>query len=231
MHLPDGVMGLTQAASWWALTGGSLITAVMAFRNKAKDIPGIKGILGLLTAVSFVISTLHFPVPVIGSSAHIVGAAIIAFIVGPKLLPIIIFLSLFIQALFFSHGGLTTLGANTFATWFGGFLGWAIFYFSDKINYKNSKFFFIATTWLAGFLGNIIVYGVSSTQIALSEVHEAAFSTAWATAAIAYAPTQVPLAIVEGIITVGVLKFLMSRRPQIFEHLRPVSIIDPSKYN
>lgn len=230
MHLPDGAVGITQAATWGAATGGLLILSVSSFRKEAKDIPGIKGILGLFTAAAFIISILHFPIPVIGSSAHMVGTALIAIIIGPKLLPILILISLFIQALFFSHGGVTTLGANTFATWFGGFIGWLIFYLGYKMNLRNSSLIFVISAWLAGFFGNLLVYGISSTQIALADVHEAAFTTTWITAAAAYAPTQVPLAVVEGILTVGVLKFLISRRPQIFEHLNSLTVIDASKH-
>src|SRR5262249_9960356 len=64
-------------------------------------------------AFSFVIMMLNIPLPG-GTTAHAVGVGIAAMVLGPWGAIIAISVALFIQALFFGDGGITTFGANCF---------------------------------------------------------------------------------------------------------------------
>ena len=65
-------------------------------------------------AAVFVISVWHIPVPVTGSCSHPVGTPMAAMIIGPLPTVVISAIALFFQT-FIGHGGITTIGANTFS--------------------------------------------------------------------------------------------------------------------
>jgi cobalt/nickel transport system permease protein len=56
---------------------------------------------------------LNFPLG-IGASAHLLGAALVAVLLGPASGMLVIFAVLLVQALLFQDGGIAALGANTF---------------------------------------------------------------------------------------------------------------------
>jgi cobalt ECF transporter T component CbiQ/cobalamin biosynthesis protein CbiM len=70
-------------------------------------------LLALAAAFSFLVMMLNVPIPD-GTTAHAVGAVLIAVILGPEAAIIAISTALAIQALFFGDGGVLAYGANTF---------------------------------------------------------------------------------------------------------------------
>jgi cobalt/nickel transport system permease protein len=64
-------------------------------------------------AFSFLIMMFNIPVPD-GTTAHAVGGALVAIILGPWAAVIAVSIALVIQALFFGDGGVLALGANCF---------------------------------------------------------------------------------------------------------------------
>jgi cobalt/nickel transport system permease protein len=78
-------------------------------RLRSKDAPAI----ALGGAFSFVIMLFNVPVAS-GTSAHAVGAALVALALGPAAAVVALSVALAIQALLFSDGGLLVLGANCF---------------------------------------------------------------------------------------------------------------------
>lgn len=67
----------------------------------------------IFAALAFVIMMFNVPIPG-GTTAHAVGVGIAAIVLGPLESILSISMALFMQALFFGDGGLTTLGANCF---------------------------------------------------------------------------------------------------------------------
>src|SRR5438477_165416 len=64
-------------------------------------------------AYSFLVMMLNVPVPD-GTTAHAVGAVLVAVVLGPWAAVIAVSVALLIQALFFGDGGLLAYGANAF---------------------------------------------------------------------------------------------------------------------
>ena len=109
---------------------------------------------------------------------------------------------LLFQAILLAHGGLTTLGANTFSMAIAGpFLSFGIYAIGKKLNWNRK-----ATIFLAACLGDLLTYCVTSIQLAVAYP-----STSGGVALSAvkflgvFAPTQLPLAILEGILTVLII--------------------------
>ena len=109
MHIPDGylspqtcgVLGAAMVPVW--LTAGRRVRAVV----KTRSVP----LVALGAAFSFLIMLLNLPIPD-GTTAHAVGATLIAVLLGPWAAVIAITIALLIQALFFGDGGLLAFGAN-----------------------------------------------------------------------------------------------------------------------
>ena len=84
-------------------------------------------VLAMAGAYTFVLSALKIP-SVSGSSSHPTGTGLGATLFGPSVMSVIGIIVLLFQALLLAHGGLTTLGANTFSMAIAGpFLSYGIY--------------------------------------------------------------------------------------------------------
>jgi cobalt/nickel transport system permease protein len=70
-------------------------------------------LLGVLGAFVFAAQMINFPVAA-GTSSHLVGAALLAFTLGPAAAGVVMTAILAVQALVFQDGGVLALGANVF---------------------------------------------------------------------------------------------------------------------
>lgn len=69
--------------------------------------------LALSAAFCFVIQMFNIPMPG-GTTGHITGGALVGIVLGPWMALLALSITLFIQALLFGDGGITTFGANCF---------------------------------------------------------------------------------------------------------------------
>jgi cobalt/nickel transport system permease protein len=111
MHIPDGYLspqtcGVLGAASAVTAAASAYKTAKTV---KSKYIP----LLSIGAAFSFVIMMFNIPIPD-GTTAHGVGGALLAVVLGPWAAFVSVSIALIIQALFFGDGGILALGANIF---------------------------------------------------------------------------------------------------------------------
>ena len=71
-------------------------------------------LIAMSGAFIFVISSLKIP-SVTGSCSHMTGTGLGAIMFGPASVSVLGIIVLIFQAVLLAHGGLTTLGANTFS--------------------------------------------------------------------------------------------------------------------
>jgi cobalt/nickel transport system permease protein len=103
MHVSEGVLSAP------VLAGGAAIAAA-GLGWSLRRLPWDHLMeVGLLSAAFFVASLVHFPVG--PSSAHLIMNGLIGAILGRAALPALA-VALFLQALLFQFGGLSTLGVN-----------------------------------------------------------------------------------------------------------------------
>lgn len=109
MHIPDGYLSPQTTIPALVIMAGIWY---LAFRKiKINQNPQLIPSLALCAAFSFVI--MMFNVPVVGgSSAHAVGAVLVAILVGPWAAIIAISTTLIIQAVVFGDGGIMAIGIN-----------------------------------------------------------------------------------------------------------------------
>jgi cobalt/nickel transport system permease protein len=110
-HIPDGFLSVPVLAGTAAASAAAL--AVAARRSRATLGEREGPVLGATTAFVFAAQMLNFPLG-IGASAHLLGAALVAVLLGPASGMLVMFAVLLVQALLFQDGGIAALGANTF---------------------------------------------------------------------------------------------------------------------
>lgn len=194
MHISEGVLSIEVATIGWALTTPALIYGVKNLRDEQI----IK--VSIITALFFVISLIHIPIG--ASNIHLMLIGVIGVILGFYSF-IAITLALLIQALLLGYGGLTSLGANSFNISMGAISGYFIFkYFKDKINSTILYF-------LIGSISTLVTLILLSITLFFSSEN---FLTALKVLFIA----NIPLIIIEGVVTIFIFNFLRKFKIEIF---------------
>jgi cobalt/nickel transport system permease protein len=111
MHIPDGFLDAKTAVASAVLSAAGV---GMALRQARKTLPARRmPLLGLAAAFVFAAQMLNFPVAG-GTSGHLIGATLVAVLLGPSAAAIALAAVLVVQCFMFNDGGLTALGANIF---------------------------------------------------------------------------------------------------------------------
>ncbi len=111
MHIPDGYLSPVTCAALYAADVPVWAVAARRVTNvvKTRDVP----LLAIGAAFCFLTMMFNVPVPG-GTTAHAVGAVLVAVLLGPSAAIIAVSAALAVQALFFGDGGVLALGANVF---------------------------------------------------------------------------------------------------------------------
>lgn len=132
MHIPDAFIPLDQAIVYWIIVIPFIALSIRWARQEMDDmkIP----LLAALAAGIFAIQAMNIPIGM-GTSGHMVGAVLAAIILGsPWAGVLLLTLVLFVQALGFADGGVTTLGVNILNMGvISGFVGYYTFVGLKKI--------------------------------------------------------------------------------------------------
>jgi cobalt/nickel transport system permease protein len=111
MHIPDGFLS---TPVWAALDVVSLpAVGWLARRARSTETESRAPLLGVLGAFVFAAQMINFPIAP-GTSAHLLGGALLSCTVGPAAAVVVMTAVLVIQSLVFQDGGLLALGANIF---------------------------------------------------------------------------------------------------------------------
>ena len=199
MHVMEGYLPLSWCVAWYVVCIPFLVLGFIGIRKIVNNDRKAITILAITGAFIFVISSLKIP-SVTGSCSHMTGTGLAAMLFGPCITSILGLIVLVFQAVLLAHGGLTTLGANCFSMAIAGpIVSWLV-YKGLKSAGVNKK----VTIFLAAFLGDLFTYCVTSFELALA-YHTGGFGAALVKFLANFAATQIPLAIIEGILTVVIM--------------------------
>lgn len=204
MHIMEGFLPVEWAVFWTAAALPFVIYGAVTMKRKISGNPELRLLLGMAGAFAFVLSALKIP-SVTGSSSHPTGVALGAVLFGPFVMSLIGCIVLLFQAVLLAHGGLTTLGANTFSMAVAGTLAaYGVYRLAKKIRLSNT-----IAVFLAALLGDLTTYLVTSLQLALAFPAESGGVMASLVKFFGiFALTQIPLAVSEGLLSVIVYNFL-----------------------
>ena len=219
MHIPDGYIG---PQTYVPLYGVFVAVAAVAVKKVKKEISA-KSIpyLGMASAFSFLIMMFNLPIPG-GTTGHAVGSAIIAIILGPWASVMAVSVALIIQALIFSDGGITAIGANCFNM--AVFMSFAAYYIFKLVNFKSQKpvRIFIAS-FFAGYISLVLSAILTAVELGIQPL----IATS-ANGQPLYCPYDLSIAIpamalehlilfgvAEGLITAFVVRYFFKHEPSI----------------
>ncbi|MFZ0926700.1 MAG: energy-coupling factor ABC transporter permease [Halobacteriota archaeon] len=211
MHIADGILSPAWVIFWWLVALVFIAIGVIQIRRKSINNAQYLPMLALMSAAVLVISVWHVPVPVTGSSSHPCGTPMAAIIVGPFPVAAVTSIVLFFQT-FVGHGGLTTIGANDWSMGIvGAFSGYGVWL---ALRGRTSIFW---AAGLAGFVGDILTYLTAAFELAIS-IHPEAVLRYIGIFMLGYAPTQLPLAIMELVFTGLVVRYIAEVRPEMMKY-------------
>lgn len=206
MHIMEGYLSIQFCIAWGVVSLPFLVAGIFSIQKRVKENRKSLTLLAMAGAFIFVISSLKIP-SVTGSCSHMTGTGLGAILFGPAAVSVLGIIVLLFQAILLAHGGLTSLGANTFSMAIAGpLLSYAIFKLCQKIKVDRKIAVFLAAS-----LGDIFTYCVTSIQLGLAYPAESGGALASTVKFLGvFAPTQLPLAILEGIVTVLIVMALES---------------------
>lgn len=198
MHIMEGYLPVRYCIAWGIICVPFLILGYRSIQKKLKENRKNMTLLAMAGAFIFVLSSLKIP-SVTGSCSHMTGTGLGAILFGPSAVSILGIIVLIFQAVLLAHGGLTTLGANTFSMAIAGpFLSYGIYTLCNKL--KVNRYVGI---FLSAFIGDIFTYCVTSYELALAyPSKEGGIGASVIKFLGVFAPTQLPLAVLEGVLTV-----------------------------
>lgn len=205
MHIAEGFLPAAHAVGWTVAAAPFVIYGARQVVVTVREHPSAGPLLAAVGAFSFVMSAIKLP-SVTGSSSHPTGTGLGTAIFKPPVMAFLGTIVLLFQALLLAHGGITTLGANAFSMAIAGpWAGFGVFYLLRK-----SGVGVLPAVFALAFVADLFTYIVTSFQLALAfPAAEGGFGESFAEFMGVFAVTQVPLAIVEGLITVVIVRVLM----------------------
>jgi len=207
VHIPDGFLS-TPVWATLDVTAAPLVGYLARRAQRGFDEAKVP-LLGVMGAFVFAAQMINFPVG-IGTSGHLVGAALLAYTLGPASAAIVMSAILATQALVFQDGGILALGANVLnMAVMGVAAGYLPFYLGAAGRWRRLSIF-------AGGALSVLV----SALLALSELLISGVRMPASVLGVSLALFAVS-AVIEGAITLAVVRAL--------EHIRPGFVGNPTR--
>jgi len=216
MHISEGILPFSWAAFWSIMALPFVAWGLYKLKKLSTVDISFKPLVGVMAAVVFIISCMPIPVPTAGTCSHPCGTGISGILVGPAISILITAVALLIQALFLAHGGLSTWGADIVSMGvMGSFAGFLTFKALRSI-----KMSMAVAGFMAGLFADWATYFTTSVELAAGIKGDSPFMPLFWKILIAFVPTQLPLGILEGAITAGMVLLLYKKRPDLLVKMR-----------
>jgi len=196
MHISEGILStpVLAAGGAAALVGTAIGLAKMDYDR----IPRVS----VLSSVFFVASLVHIPVG--PASEHLILNGLMGLLLGWAAFPAIL-VALFLQAVLFQYGGLTTLGVNTLNMAVPAVLCYYLFRWG-VVRFKTRVA--VVFGFLSGSFG-VLAAGIlvgGSLVLTASPLEEPAF---------AIVILHIPVMAIEGVLVAAVVSFLKKVKPEV----------------
>ena len=209
MHIMEGFLDPIWCVVWFIIAIPFVVLGAKKIIELMREHPEHKMTIALSGAFIFLLSSLKLP-SVTGSSSHPTGTGFSAVLYGVCVTSFLATIVLIFQALLLAHGGLTTLGANIFSMGVvGPFVGALIW-----VLLRKAKASIPVSMFFAALFADLITYVVTSVQMTLNHGQSIDAFVSFMTN---YAATQLPLALMEGILFFMFATYLVRNKPEIFD--------------
>ena len=201
MHIYEGVLTGTVAGQGVLVAGAALTavgTAIGLHKMDYERIPRV----AVLSAAFFVVSVIHLPLG--PTSEHLLLAGLMGLVLGWAAFPAVL-IALLLQAVFFSFGGLTTLGINTTIMALPAVACYHLFHRTVRNGGEKTAF---AVGFLTGASAIILGALLNAGSLWITGPEFRIIGAVVAT-------MHLPLAVVEGLVTGSVVLLLRKVRPEL----------------
>jgi cobalt/nickel transport system permease protein len=209
MHMADALLSPAVGGTMWVATAATTFYCSRKIRRRLDDrkIP----LMGVLGAFIFAAQMINFAIPGTGSSGHLGGGLLLAVLLGPPAAFLTLASVLTVQALFFADGGLLALGANIFN------LGFAPCFIAYPLIYKPltgrqpgpGRLLFAAAA------AAIIGLQLGSLGVVAQTFGSGMLSLSFRSFLVLMQTIHLPIGLIEGLATAGVISFILKTRPEI----------------
>lgn len=208
MHIPDGYLTTTVSVAAFAIV---IVFWVISFR-KIKLTEQQVPMMGLLTALFFAAMFVNYPV-LFGTTAHLLGAVVIALILGPFAGCISMTIILVLQALLFGDGGITTLGANVLNMGvIAVFIPAALFFGLNAALKPKSRGTILGMVFVSAYIGDLLAAVAAAVELSLSQ---GVFQYGLSVTLPAMIINHSIIGIAEGAVAVVIIGTLLKLRPDV----------------
>jgi cobalt/nickel transport system permease protein len=198
VHISEGVLSAPVL-----VTGAALTAAGCGIGLKKMDYDRVPQV-AILTSAFFVASLIHVPIGLF--SVHLVLNGLMGLLLGWSAFPAIL-IALFLQALLFQFGGITSLGVNTFNMALPAIFCFYLFGYAVK---GRNDLFSMGAAFACGFLGILM----ASFMVAISLVFTGDLFLGIAKVVVI---AHLPVMVIEGLITLFSAGFLRKLKPELLE--------------
>lgn len=211
MHMADALLTPAVGGTMWVVSAGAIAFASARLRRERDDRKA--PLMGVLGAFLFAAQMINFAIPGTGSSGHLSGGLLLAVLLGPSAAFLTIASVLVVQAFFFADGGLLALGCNIFNL--GVIPAFCVYPLVCRPLVGRDP----SRTRLA--VGTLVSAIVALQLGAFSVVLETALSGVSSLPVSQFLmlvqPIHLAIGAVEGAVTVAVLSFVRSARPELLQ--------------
>lgn len=216
MHIMEGFLPLQWCIAWWIIALPCLMLGMHQLKKILAADREALPLLGVTGGFIFILSSLKLP-SVTGSCSHPTGTGLSTISFGPWITSVVCGIVLLFQALFLAHGGLSVLGANIVSM---GIIGPVVGYAVYRLLRDTSVNIYL-TVFLVTAFADMFTYVTTSLELALAYPAEiGGFVSSFILFMGIFAVTQLPLAILEGIILSLVFKYIVALKPDILIRLK-----------
>jgi len=212
----EGFLPLEWCIVWWIIALPALILGLHQLKQTLAADREALPLLGVTGGFIFILSSLKLP-SVTGSCSHPTGTGLSTISFGPWITSVICAIVLLFQSLFLAHGGLSVLGANIFSMGIAGpLVGYAVYRML-----RDTSVNMYLTVFLVTAFADMFTYVTTSLELALAYPAETGgFVSSFVLFMGIFAVTQLPLAIVEGLVLALVFKYIVALKPDILVRLK-----------
>lgn len=209
MHMANELLSVPVAAGTSAIAAGGL--GIIC--RKARDVVTSDKIalMGIMGAFVFAAQMINFQLPAMpGTSGHLVGAVLLAIILGPHAGAIVISSVVIIQCLIFQDGGLLALGCNIInMAIVPSYLGYFL--------YKSitAGAFSSVRTYIGAMLGCVIAIEAGAVLVPVEAALSGVLLVPFTTFLVTMLGVHLLVGLVEGLVTIAVLGYIQQVRPDI----------------
>jgi cobalt/nickel transport system permease protein len=215
MHIMEGFLPWQWCVVWWIIALPCLMLGVWQLKKILKADREALPLLGVTGGFVFILSSLKLP-SVTGSCSHPTGTGLSTISFGPWITALICAIVLVFQSMFLAHGGLSVLGANMVSM---GIVGPLVGYGVYRLLRDTSVNVYV-TVFLVTALADMFTYITTSLELALAfPAQTGGVVSSFILFMEIFAITQVPLAIVEGVVLALVFKYIVTLKPDILIRL------------